>query len=816
MVPHRVGMRGISPREAFLGRKLDYDRDIRCGFGDYLEVTVPNTDNTLQARTQPAIALVGTGNLTGSVHVFLLETKRIVVRDQFKVMPMTQLVITKMNQLSLSSQSVVMDQMGAPVNPDFDYGVEPAIPLDRLTVMSADQTDADQLHINDITQSTVSVDQDNVPLGNGLTPQANPQELFNNIVNDDQVFEDIVDYQPSYWSNYSIDQQIANQDSVEGAINIDNTTAASSLGTDNPNPSLYNLRSRHTSSRDVWNEMEQRFIRGNVLFSNGIGHDMLEYIYVTRISVNQALNKHPDEAVSSILKEAKAMVDKGVFTPVDNPLNNDVKGETIRSFVFLKEKFKPGGEFDKLKSRLVAGGHMQNRSCLSDEDISAKTVSTVFVFLLFAIAAHQKQYVRTADIANAFLNGDMSKYNIYMLIDPIFASALMKYDPCFREYRRSDGCVMVRLNKALYGCVQSAKVWYDLLVKTLVDFGCVQHPIDSCVFTWEVGGAKLFTCIYVDDIYYASESLILMNQFEELLRRSFQDITVHDGTVQDYLGMRWDLSNPGKVIISMPMYIDNILQQHAVSNKIVTSPATPNLLDISECELVDKNVKQDFHTVVAKLLYLAKRTRPDILMPVSFLTTRVNEPTVHDVGKVQRILQYLRGSKDKSLTLEIGNDFSVRQYIDASYGTHQSRHSHTGTAVFVGKGCILAQSTKQKIMTKSPSEAELVGLSDKAGLGIWVRNFLRHLGFEVKLFVHQDNEAAQHLIARGNSGSDLTRHIDIRYFWIHDYMGRDEFNLVNTRTNDMIADGLSKPLQGEQFVKFVHDVLNMNHTQGVR
>jgi hypothetical protein len=54
----------------------------------------------MQSRTEPAISLVPTGNLTGSVQVFSLITHRKVIRDQFKIMPMTQLVIDHMNKLA--------------------------------------------------------------------------------------------------------------------------------------------------------------------------------------------------------------------------------------------------------------------------------------------------------------------------------------------------------------------------------------------------------------------------------------------------------------------------------------------------------------------------------------------------------------------------------------------------------------------------------------------------------------------------------------------------------------------------------------------
>ena len=59
----------------------------------------------------------------------------------------------------------------------------------------------------------------------------------------------------------------------------------------------------------------------------------------------------------------------------------------------------------------------------------------------------------------------------------------------------------------------------------------------------------------------------------------------------------------------------------------------------------------------------------------------------------------------------------VKAYIDAAYGVHQdSGKSHTGCAVVLGEaGPTFAKSAKQKIVTKSSTEAELVGLRHDLG-----------------------------------------------------------------------------------------------------
>ena len=107
MVPHKAGYINLSPREAFSGRKIDFKRDLRIGFGDYAEIFNINSDNSMASRTSAAISLGPTGNASGSVKFLSLVTNRIVVRDQFKILPISDLIIESMNKLEATSSSLL-------------------------------------------------------------------------------------------------------------------------------------------------------------------------------------------------------------------------------------------------------------------------------------------------------------------------------------------------------------------------------------------------------------------------------------------------------------------------------------------------------------------------------------------------------------------------------------------------------------------------------------------------------------------------------------------------------------------------------------
>ena len=90
----------------------------------------------------------------------------------------------------------------------------------------------------------------------------------------------------------------------------------------------------------------------------------------------------------------------------------------------------------------------------------------------------------------------------------------------------------------------------------------------------------------------------------------------------------------------MEGFIDDLLKHYNVTKK-ATSPASAHLFDIRESRRLQPDEAKLFHSAVAKLLYLTKRTRPDLLTLCSFLASRVTCSTEDDTSKLERGLTYL-------------------------------------------------------------------------------------------------------------------------------------------------------------------------------
>ena len=140
-------------------------------------------------------------------------------------------------------------------------------------------------------------------------------------------------------------------------------------------------------------------------------------------------------------------------------------------------------------------------------------------------------------------------------------------------------------------------------------------------------------------------------------------------------------------------------------------------------------------------------------------------------------------------------------YTDSSYGVHPDTKSHSGSAVNIGDGAMVHwESGKQQGVTKSSTEAEFVCLSDCLNMLIHVREKLEHMGYpQGTSIVHQDNMSTMALAKAGRPMHKRSRHISIRHFWVTEQTKRGAIKIIHCPTEMMIANMLTKPLQGSQF-----------------
>jgi hypothetical protein len=101
-------------------------------------------------------------------------------------------------------------------------------------------------------------------------------------------------------------------------------------------------------------------------------------------------------------------------------------------------------------------------------------------------------------------------------------------------------------------------------------------------------------------------------------------------------------------------------------------------------------------------------------------------------------------------------------------------------------------------------ESEVVAVDDVIPQILWVRLFLKAQRFAVSdNILYQDNKSAMLLEMNGRAlSSKRTRHIEIWYYYVANQVSKGDLSVVWCPTDEVIADFLTKPLQGKAFVKF--------------
>jgi len=135
-----------------------------------------------------------------------------------------------------------------------------------------------------------------------------------------------------------------------------------------------------------------------------------------------------------------------------------------------------------------------------------------------------------------------------------------------------------------------------------------------------------------------------------------QNLIKRFGTMQfevsgrlSYSGMQINIRETGTVIYMM-FYVKQLLE--GVDVPVRVSPGTKFTFMVTEnAKVLDEVHCKEFHTKVAKLLFLSKRARPDILTIVSFLCTRVQTATTEDQAKLNRVLGYLKANTVRTHSL---------------------------------------------------------------------------------------------------------------------------------------------------------------------
>ena len=123
---------------------------------------------------------------------------------------------------------------------------------------------------------------------------------------------------------------------------------------------------------------------------------------------------------------------------------------------------------------------------------------------------------------------------------------MCQVNPEYKRYVKGEGkskVLYLHLLRQLYGCIESALLWYNLYVDTLKGMGFVLNPYDGCVGNKNIKGKQCTICWYVDDNKVSHEDEEVVTCIIEEISKHFGELTVTRGDNHQFLGMDIHFNN---------------------------------------------------------------------------------------------------------------------------------------------------------------------------------------------------------------------------------------------------------------------------------
>ncbi len=764
----------------------------------------PVSNSVFRSRTEEALALAPHRSSNG-ITVWLLRTKRVALRDRFFLKPLTENTLKQMKELETSTE----DEM-----PDL-------LPFPEITPNNFDEASL---------QDPVQVRGDDTEPVQVLEDKGHDGGAEENVDGAEGKSEDDnVDHGESGRKA----EQATNRKSNGG-----NTKSYKEPWVD-PKNAKFDLHDDWRSDTGkgrmrleaVEDHVEEPMVRESHKLVDGVRRSTRTHMSPTKLlpgAVYIALSAiEMDDMIKAKKQLAKfnevnQLIEKGTLQPIMTPEPGTkefahVMARLLNLFMIMKEKVNSDGSHDKWKARYVLDGSKQSTDGYEAKTLSSPTPADCIIFLFIAIAAYLCWVIAVIDVTGAFLNSSLLEgSNVYAKIDRAQVKQVLEIRPDWKKFVNDKGDIICKVCKGLYGLRESPLLWSRHLKDTLLkEAGYTQNAKESCVYSRGTGVNMSILIVFVDDILILSKNYDEHKRLKQILTDKYGKITTQIGDKLNYLGMEIKTVDGGFEVTQVGS-VEKVLDDYGIVGTKPT-PGTSSFTDVfDDSSKMDDAQFNMFRSIVYTLLYIARRTRPDILFQIAWFTSRMNMPTVQDLDKLNHLLKYLNGTRKMGLRLvprDCSSGFGTM--IDASHGLHVTGHGHWGLCCFLFGMCILCISRKHKLVCRSSCESEMLGVNEGGIYILFIRELLDTLGIDMNAptVIYQDNESAIGIMTGEHKIAMASKHIQLRNLWIMDSIANNVFRLEHLETKLMTADILGKNLVGHLFKRHRYGVMNWAGTK---
>jgi hypothetical protein len=498
---------------------------------------------------------------------------------------------------------------------------------------------------------------------------------------------------------------------------------------------------------------------------------------------------HRDAFVEAAKVEIEALGKKGTYQEVNRPTDRSIQVLPL-TWVFTY-KFDSNGILVKHKARICVRGDLQKVS--ADEKYSA-TLAVRTARAMLALTAAFDLDTAQYDAVNAFLNSLLDE-DVYVELPP----------GLFKDRRTR----CWKLLRALYGLRKSPRLWQQEATRVLISIGFRVVQEDHCLFVRE----GIILIFYVDDILIFNHPT-MRTEAADIAKRLSEAWELRSiGEAQWFLGIRIIRDRQQGVIwLCQDAYISSMATRYHLTNerRLEAPPASIANLGPYTGKATEEQVRE-FSTKVGSAQYATTITRVDAAKATSHLAQFLSNPSREHLHAINQVISYLYNTRTRAIAYrrptEIEFERQILQFFsDASYGDHHDRKSSEGFICMLFGGPIEWRAAKQKTVTTSTTEAELLALSEAArSVCMWTRLF-RTIMFDPghSITLQCDNKQTLSLLTKESPQlRTKLRHVDIHQHWLRQEVQSGRIAVEWTKTANMVADGLTKLLPRQKHAEFV-------------
>lgn len=472
--------------------------------------------------------------------------------------------------------------------------------------------------------------------------------------------------------------------------------------------------------------------------------------------------------------------------------------------------------------------------------------------LFYAIAAAENLMLYGADVSNAFAEAPPPKQGFYIRPDSAFKAwwTIHKGRPPIPPNH------VIPILSAMQGHPEAPRLWEKHADRILRLIGLNPTIHEPCLYSGIVANQRVLLLRQVDDFAVATSSESTACRVFDLIDEHLTIPLKRLGLISLFNGL--DIAQSRHYIkISCRTYIERICEKYLdgwlskqhIAHRPTPLPQTDSFIksflsatgdtsDTLQAKL-SSAMGVKYRNVLGELIFALVTCRPDISYAVVKCAQATTAPHEIHYHGIKHLLKYLYTTRDDGIYYwrEQANDtllphlplpsitssttdllthnrpthdaLELHGYVDSDWATcPRTRRSITGVCLRLAGGTIAYKTKLQPTIAQSSTEAEFMGASDFGKILLYVRSVLWDMGVpqHAASVLYEDNDACT-AMAMAQKPTPRTRHMDIKYQVLCEWVERDLLHLKRIDTSINLADLFTKQLGTTLFYRHTDYVL---------